>query len=76
MTVHIVSDELLVLEGSQEELNEEDILSSANCVLAGAGLCGWASAEAEAVCSGDGVLLILRPVRVFIPKFLQILERG
>lgn len=76
MTVHIVTDELVVLSVGAAMLDEDGLLDAVNGVLTRAGLREWSSAEAEAVCGGEGVLLFVKPVRVFIPKLLQLLERG
>lgn len=73
MTAYIITRELVALETESSELEGRELLTRLNSILECEGLEPWHSVQAEALCLGKGELIFLRPIRVFIPKILELL---
>lgn len=72
MKVHIATPELVVLEAKEEELLDEKIAQEmVRSALDSKDIAQWDSIEIEDFTYCDQRLLFAKPVKVFIPNFLN-----
>ena len=72
MKIHIATPELVVLEAKEEELTDEKIAQEmVRSALDLKDIAQWDSIEVEDFTYRDQRLLFAKPVKVFIPNFLN-----
>ena len=74
MLAKIISEQLVVLETSKDEtLSADDTLVKVKSLLREAGLEEWSSAEIESFVSHNSTLIMAKPIKVYIPHYLECL---
>lgn len=72
MLVKLISEQLIVLETAQnEELSPDTALELIKNLQQNAGLEQWPSAEIESFRAPKGTLIMIKPIRVYIPQFFE-----